>query len=126
MDAQALKEHVEAARRTTLTVGERSFTVRLPSRMEMRMTYVHAREGGMQDIEATLHTAHQMLLRGVQGWSGVRASDFGADSADPLPFDASLLPLLLDERPQLAEALQDAFDEAIAQRAARQKEAEKN
>jgi hypothetical protein len=126
MDAQALKAHVEAARRATLDVAGYSFTVRLPSRFEIQLAWMRARESGLGEGSATLHTGRKLLLDAVQGWANVRVSDFGADGTDPVPFAAELVPVLFEERPQLAEQVQQAFDDCIAQRSARQKAAEKN
>jgi hypothetical protein len=126
MDAQALKAHVEAARRATLDVAGYSFTVRLPSRFDLQMEYVQQRGKGHDHMTAAMYCTRNLVTRSLVGWANVRLSDFGADAADPVPFDASLVEEFFLNRPGVAEGLDAAFDAAIAEREARLKAAEKN
>lgn len=102
LEAAALK-----AREFAHAIGERSYTLRVPTRREVREC-VHARglmRGGSDAMMLPL-LRHYLLLQAIVGWTGVRENDVvpGADPA-PLPCTPRAVALLLDAQPDEAEAL---------------------
>jgi len=102
LQAQAL-----AAREFTHGIGERSYTLRVPTRLEVREC-VHARglASGTPGAMMLPLLRHYLLLQAVVGWSGVRERDVapGLGSA-PLPWSPAAVPLLLDGLPDDADEL---------------------
>lgn len=93
MDLADLKRRFDAAREYRQTVGERSFTVRLPSRFESASAFLAAgREHGP--------ALHASLCRGIVGWSGVYVRDIlpgDAEADEALPCTPETVPMFLDE-----------------------------
>ena len=113
LEAAALK-----AREFTHQIGERSYTLRVPTRTEVQET-AH-RRGLLQDgyssvVPKLLNT--YLLRAAVVGWTGVRERDVlpGGEGA-PLPWSPRAVALLLEARTVDADALGQALDERIAQR----------
>jgi hypothetical protein len=115
MDALAeLKARALRAREFTHAIGERSITLRTPTRQEVRAALHQHRlldHGG--SLMALQLLQHQLLLAGIVGWTGVRVADvlpetpgeIAADARDPLPWSADAVALYLDARPDEADAL---------------------
>jgi hypothetical protein len=102
LEAAALK-----AREFAHTIGERCYTLRIPTRREVREC-VHARGLGRSVGDAMLMPLlrHYLLQQCVVGWTGVRARDLVAGgAADPWPWSPGAVALLLDNRPDEADEL---------------------
>lgn len=108
MDALAeLRAKALAAREFTHTIGECVFTLRTPTRTEVREV---ARAHGLlrEDADATTLPLlqHYLLLGGIVGWTGVRESHLLAGgSAAPLPWSTDAVALLLDAQPAWDDAM---------------------
>lgn len=102
LEAAALR-----AREFTHAIGERCYTLRVPTRHEVREC-VHARGLGSGKVDAMMLPLlrHYLLLQCIVGWTGVRERDAvqGGESA-PLPWSPRAVALLLDELPDEADAL---------------------
>lgn len=106
--AQELRAAALKAREFTHTIGERTFTLRTPTRHDVRQTLHEHRlldEGGRILVLQLLQ--YQLLRAGLIGWTGVRVHDVVPDSADaaPLPWSADAVDLYLDAQPDDADAL---------------------
>ena len=107
LEAAALK-----AREITHTIGERIYTLRIPTRTDVReCVYSHGlSRGGVVDAMALPLLRHYLLLDGLVGWTGVRERDavHGGESA-PLPWSRRAVVLVMDQLPNDAEALGKAL-----------------
>ena len=113
LEAAALK-----AREFQHKLGAREYTLRIPTRTEVRET-VHDCGLGRSSLDAmTLPLLrHYLLLQGVVGWTGVRESDVVPDAGSaPLPWSPRAVALLLDAQPNDAEALGKALLDAADRR----------
>lgn len=101
LEAAALK-----AREFTHAIGERSYTLRLPTQREMQECMLT--RGLDRRVSAmTLPLLRRYLLQeAIVGWTGVRERDAvpGGDSA-PLPWSPRAVALVLDHLSAEAEAL---------------------
>ena len=106
--AQELRAAALKAREFTHAIGERVFTLRTPTRHEVRQTLHQHKlldEGGRVLVLQLLE--HHLLLAGLVGWTGVRVRDVLPASGDaaPLPWSADAVELYLDAQPDDADAL---------------------
>lgn len=111
MDARELKRRAEAARECSIEAGGITFTVRLPQPVRMRALVLGATVGqgseARTDWQAVLQRA---ALESVIGWKGVLQSHLVPDlpaeeGALGVPFDASLVPELLEAHEGMLDAL---------------------
>lgn len=104
-----LEAAAQKAREFDHTIGERTYTLRIPTRTEVReCVHEHglfSATGGGGAMPVLL--LRQYLLRqALVAWTGVRESDVAAGaSSAPLPWSARAALLLLDARPDDADAL---------------------
>lgn len=113
LEADALK-----AREFTHTAGERCYTLRTPTRREVREC-VHAHGLGRSVGDAMLMPLlrHYLLQQCLVGWTGVRTRDVvPGGAADPLPWSPRAAALLLDNRPDEADELGRLLMEQADQR----------
>jgi hypothetical protein len=102
MDAAELKRKLDAARTFTVTRGDQSLMVRLPTETLMRAcvsSLPRESAGKLSDLQPAI------MSRCVVGWSGIKASDL--DPAMPevsVEFDASLMDEVFDRWPDLYDA----------------------
>lgn len=123
LEAAALK-----AREFTHTIGERCYTLRVPTRREVREC-VHTRGLGGAQVSAMLLPLlrHYLLQLQLVGWTGVRESDvLPGGSAAPLPWSPRAVALLLDALPDEAEALGQLLMDRADQRTGAVEAEEKN
>lgn len=123
LEAAALK-----AREFEHTIGERTYTVRMPTRTEVReCLHEHGLLKGGGSPTAPLLFDTYLLRRAVVGWMGVRESDAvpGGDRA-PLPWSERAVALVLEARTADADALSAALNARIAARDAAIAEDAKN
>jgi hypothetical protein len=102
LQAEALK-----AREFTHTIGERCYTLRVPTRREVREC-VYARGMLRSGSSAMLLPLlrHYLLLQAVVAWTGVRERDAAPGaSAAPLPWSPPAVAMVLDAMPDEADAL---------------------
>jgi hypothetical protein len=108
MDALAdLKARALKAREFTHTIGECEFTLRTPTRTEVR-ELTHERGLLREEADAMVLPLlqHYLLLRGIVGWTGVRFHHVLADAGrDPLPWSADSVAMLLDAQPAWSDAM---------------------
>jgi hypothetical protein len=125
MDLQALQQRALAARELTHTIGDIAYRLRVPTRHEVLLAA--QRSGAMQaggDRAALLVTQRAVVESAVVGWSGARVRhvlppEHAEGEADaPLAWEAGAVPLLLDARPDDAQALADVINQRMAARAA--------
>ena len=128
MDLAELKARAQAARQFDVAIGECSFTLRAPTRLELRQALLR------HDIDPRTQSALQLavlqryLLHAfLVGWMGVRESDVLPDAGSaPLPWSADAVPLLLDAQPDWADELGGALMTAVHDRAERAQAEAKN
>ena len=131
MDALAeLKARALKAREFTHTIGECEFTLRTPTRTEVREV---TRARGLMhfdtDALALPLLRYYLLLGALVGWSGVRVLHVLREepaARDPLPWSPDAVPLLLDAQPNWADALGGVLLEQLHQRAGSVDEDAKN
>lgn len=121
MDLADLKARAQRAREFTHTCGDCTFTLRTPTRLEMRQC-MHERgldpAGASPLLPALLQ--RYLLERFVVGWMGPRESHVVADAGPaPLPWSADAVPLLLDAQPAWADELGTVLLASVSQRAER-------
>jgi hypothetical protein len=125
MDLQTLQQRALAAREVRHTLGEITYTLRIPTRHEVLLAA--QRSGAMQangDRAALLVTQRAVLEAAIIGWSGVRVRHLlppeqaGADGDTPLPWEAGAVSLLLDAQNEAAQDLAELVNQRMAQRAA--------
>lgn len=120
MDAADIRAAAQRAREFTHAIGERVFTLRAPTRTELRETIrAHGLMSAAGDVMALPLLNHYLLLRGLVGWVGVRLCDLGfsADTA-PLPWSADAVAVLLDAQPEWADQMGAALLTRSQQRTA--------
>jgi hypothetical protein len=123
MDALAdLKARALRAREFTHGIGECQFTLRTPTRTEVReVTRARGLLNFDTDALALPLLRQYLLLSALVGWTGVRVSDvLRAEPAarDPLPWSADAVSLLLDAQPDWADELGGVLLEQLHQRTA--------
>lgn len=109
-DADDIKARALKAREFTHAIGECSFTLRAPSRHEVRQV---AHEQGLRELDSAelALLQHHLLVRYLPAWTGVRLRHLlppGAptpDSGNPVPCNAESVGLLLDANPEWADEL---------------------
>lgn len=103
-----LRDAALKAREFTLERGERVFTLRTPTRHEVRQT-LHEHKlldaGGRVLVLQLLQ--YQLARAGLVGWAGVRVRDVlpGSEDAAPLPWSAATVDIYLDAQPDDADAI---------------------
>lgn len=109
MDAASLRARVEAGLTFRHPVGAHTFVVCLPTRQRHDQI---VRESMGDDFGTTPASIGRyrvaLVAEALRGWEGLRVRDVCPehDEADnPLPFDAATARLLIDERPDLHDAL---------------------
>lgn len=113
LEAAALK-----AREFAHQVGERTYTLRVPTRTEVREC-VHTHGLGRHGADAMMLPLlrHYLLRQAVVGWTGVRERDLvPGGGSDPLPWSPRAASLLLDSLPDEADALGKLLMERADQR----------
>lgn len=125
MDLQALQQRALAARELAHTIGEITFRLRLPTRHEVLLAAQRAgalSAGG--DRAGMLVTQRAVLESAVIGWTGARVRHVlppehaQGDGETPLAWEPGAVPLLLDARPDDAQALADLINRRMEERAA--------
>lgn len=121
MDLAELKAAALAARQFQAAIGECSFTLRTPTRLELReLLRRHAIEPDTDSPVVMSLLRHYLVHAFLVGWMGVRNCHIVADAGtDPLPWSADAVPLLMDAQPDWADTLGRALMEAVAERAQR-------
>jgi hypothetical protein len=119
MDLAELKARALAARQFEVAIGECNFTLRTPTRLELREALL--RHGIDVHSALALVLLQRYLLHAfVVGWSGVRVNDILADAdSAPLPWSADAVPLLLDAQPEWSDTLGTALMAAVYDRSER-------
>lgn len=109
MDAiDRIKADALTAREFTQTDGERSLTLRAPTRREVRECAHHRQLLANQADALVLPLLqHYLLERAIVGWQGVRVRDLvaGSDDAAPVPWSPAAASLYLDANPDHADAM---------------------
>lgn len=119
MDLHELQSRAQRAREFTKTVDGRTFTLRIPTRDE---SLVAARRlgGSLGDNLAGLLLLQRALLKdAIVGWQGLVIGDVlksAPEAAEPLPFEAGAVPLVLDANPEWADQLSRELAERAAAR----------
>lgn len=130
MDKHDIKRKALAAREVTEEVAAGvHITLRLPTRQEVAVAAARAgvHQDGNETAGLVLMQRH-LLLASVVGWGlGVKLNHLLPDeAAEPLPFDADLVELLLDAQPLWEDKLTERFRAERTARMARLEAAEKN
>lgn len=130
MDKHDIRRKALAAREVTEEVAPGvHITLRLPTRQEVSVAAARAGVHTPGNETAGLVIMQRDLMQAaVVGWGqGVKLSHLLPDQADdPLPFDADLVPLLLDAQPGWDDKLRERFVRERNARNARLEDAEKN
>jgi hypothetical protein len=135
MDVDTIRRKALAARQFQVAAGPAVFTLCMPTKLDAQLAYMRsAMHEGTRDPAAMVRTQRALLLGAVVGWSGVLGAHVlgeveaatDADKAEPLPFDAQVVELLLDAQPDWEQALSSALVERINARAAVEDTAAKN
>lgn len=102
-----LEAAAQKAREFDHTIGERTYTLRIPTRTEVReCVHEHALSRAGFDAMTVPLLRTYLLRQALVAWTGVRESDVAAGaSSAPLPWSARAAALLLDARPDDADAL---------------------
>lgn len=107
-DAADLRTRRDKALEFQHVDGERSLTLRVPTRTELREAMLRNNLLGRGENALVLALLqHYLLQRHVVGWQGVRMRDVLPGSADtaPLPWSAEAVALYLDANPEHEAAL---------------------
>lgn len=134
MDKHDIRRKAMAARECSHEVAPGvHITLRLPSRQEVAVAAARAGVHQPGNESAGLVVMQRELIQAaVVGWgAGVLLRHLlpdhkGSDAAQPLPFDADLVPLLLDAQPDWEDSLRERFVAERTARNARLEDAEKN
>ena len=125
-DINDLRRKAQAAREFTMSVGVRGFTLRIPTQHELKVEALRSTASGMDPAQSTV-LVRSLLEKSIVSWSGVVCEDLapggGPESAELLD---GCVALLLDQQPEVASALMDAFVDRMNERAALQGAAAKN
>ena len=121
MDLAELKAKAQSAREFEVAIGECSFKLRTPTRLELREAMLRRGvDPGAQSALVLALVQQYLLLSFLVGWAGPRFRDVVEDAGDaPLPWSADAVTLLLDAQPQWADTLGAALLSSIAERSAR-------
>ena len=121
MDLAEIARRQQAAREFTHAVGDCSFTLRLATAHERRCAIMalvplpaadeEPRPLAAEELEKLTRT---LIERAVVGWQGVTLGHLlpevdAAAAADPVPWSAAAVPLLLDAQPQWERDLREAY-----------------
>jgi hypothetical protein len=124
-DINDLRRKAQAAREFVLPLGARSFTLRLPTRHELKVEALLISAATAPARSTVL--VRSLLEKAVVSWSGVTCDDLAPHGGDePAELVEGAVALLLDNRPEVAAALMDAFVDQMADRATLKDEAAKN
>ncbi len=116
-----LRRRAQAAREFEVDLGaDVRVRLRTPTRVQARETaHRHGLLRTAPDAVELQLLQHYLLLQAVVGWVGVRCAHVDAAAgADPLPWSADAVPLVLDAQPLWADALGSALLEALNTRVA--------
>lgn len=130
MDLHDIKRKALAAREVSheVELGV-SFTLRLPSRQEVAVSAARAGVHNTgSEIAGLIIMQRDLLQSAIVGWGlGVKLSHVvPGEPAEPLPYEAALVPLLLDAQPDWEDSLRKRFVAEREARQARLEQAEKN
>lgn len=101
LEAAALK-----AREFTHQVGERCYTLRVPTRTDVRECVIEHRLDRAGPLIMPPLLRRYLLEDALVGWTGVRARDvLPTAGSDPLPWSQRAVVLLIDGRPDEADDL---------------------
>jgi hypothetical protein len=124
-DINDLRRKAQAAREFSLVVGERSFTLRLPTAHELRVEALLI-SAATAPARSTV-MVRSLLEKAVVSWSGVTCEDLAPHGGpEPAELVDGAVELLLDHQTEVAAALMDAFVDRMNERATRKDEAAKN
>lgn len=132
MELADLKRFALAAREFSHSVGDpaRQISLRVPTQHQIDLA---ARRSGLSSLSddqaANVVLSRSLLLLGVVGWSGITVGDVlpgNAQSAEPLPWEAGAVELLLDAQPEWAQEMYEALIEQLLSRKALKDTAAKN
>ncbi len=116
---ERLKAAVRAARQRVIKVpveptgADLEFTLQVPGCFDIKCAVLRSR-ADYGPMAASMYATRDLFLRSLTGWSGVRASHFGAESSEPVPFQRDLVDDLLDALPDVADQALSAFDEFLS------------
>lgn len=121
MDLAELRQRAQEARQFEVAVGDCSFTLRTPTRLELRELLLQRGLDPAAGSSMVLPLLQQyLLLRFVVGWTGVRESHVLPEAGSaPLPWSAEAVALVLDAQPDWADTLGAALLASVAERGAR-------
>ena len=120
MELAALQQESRKAREFQHEIGECRFTLRTPTRLEIRQCmHRHGLDpSGAGGVMMSL--LQQYLLDDhLVAWTGVRELHIVGDSSAPLPWSADLVRLLMDSQPEWADELGAKLLASVATRGAR-------
>ncbi|MFO0453140.1 MAG: hypothetical protein ACK52I_31535 [Pseudomonadota bacterium] len=127
MDFADIARRAAAAREFTHTINAAQFTLRLPTRHEATVALLRASGGGDFAAAAMVEFRRALLAAGIVGWGGIVVGDIVPGGGDEsLPWAAAAVPLLLDNRPDYADALGEVYMARMAERTSATEAAEKN
>lgn len=110
MELSELKRKVQAARRFDVDIGNgRSITMQRPSRFDLQMAGARSGMTGGNTPGSRLQWERLVVSGAVVHWVGIVARDFGAESTEPVPFDADATTLLIDAQPEWGDQLSEAL-----------------
>lgn len=130
MDKHDIRRKALAAREVTEEVAPGvHINLRLPTRQEVAVAAARAGvHTAGNETAGLVIMQRELMLAAVVGWGqGVKLTHLLPDeAADVLPFDADLVPLLLDAQPEWESRLQARFVAERIKRTAMLEDAEKN
>lgn len=120
MDLQSIQARALAAREFDHPIGEITYRLRVPTQHEALVAAHRTGVVGHPQGAAYLVLMRAVLEAAVCGWQGLRVGHVvaGDDASTPLPWSAAAVPLVLDARPNDAQALADAMGAQMVERAA--------
>jgi len=128
MDLAELKARAQAAREFQVSIGECSFTLRTPTRLELREVLLRRGVDLTSSSPLILSLVQYYLLTSfLIGWTGPRDSHVVPDAGDaPLAWSVDAVPLLLDAQPEWADTLGAKLLASVSDRSDRIGEEAKN
>lgn len=113
--SKSLIDRLRRARQTTIPSGERTFTIRRPTDLEM------------QELVGVIDQ-RKLLVRFVTDWGVMSELDLGIPGGgpDPVPFDAALWEEWIADHPEHWNAITSAVVDGYRAHKATQEDAEKN